>query len=541
MLEWFRKQDGSGNSNREPNDSDAIVAQPDVGQGNVNPSDPELSEGTAASSGATGERLLEPTEVATPTATPEGAVAGAAVTDSEAPAPQTVPEVDEWPEPEECLPEPRVPPMLAGRRKGRALRKSEDVPRAPLTPEQRLWVLDTWKRSGLPAADFAPLVGLSRHTLYTWKKKFAEQGPAGLLEQARGARAGSRLPELTKRSILLMKEAHPEWGVERLSDMLARGPALPASPSAVARVLHEAGYQMDEVPTRPHPDKVRHFERARPNQLWQTDLFTFVLKRQNRRVYLVAFMDDHSRYIVSYGLHASQSTALVLEVLRAGIACYGAPEEILTDNGAQYVTWRGKSQFTKELEKQGIRQIVAAPRRPQTLGKIERFWGTLWRECVETAVFVDLADARTRIGLFMDGYNFRRTHSGIDGLVPADRFFGAAPEVLRTLKERVAANALELARQGLPKAPFYVTGNVAGKGFSVHAEGERVILTREGGQRQEVDLVPPPEAAGPSSAAPLPQPVCPDGSPGEDLPAGAEQGPSPGLSGLDDALRGDAP
>jgi transposase InsO family protein len=51
----------------------------------------------------------------------------------------------------------------------------------------------------------------------------------------------------------------------------------------------------------------------------QTDLFTFVLKRQNRRVYLVAFLDDHSRFIVGYGLHASQSSALVLEVLRAAL------------------------------------------------------------------------------------------------------------------------------------------------------------------------------------------------------------------------------
>jgi len=115
--------------------------------------------------------------------------------------------------------------------------------------------------------------------------------------------------------------------------MLLRGPALPASPSAVARVLIEAGYELKEEPTKPHPDHVRHFERAKPNQLWQTDLFTFVLKRQNRRVYLVAFMDDHSRFIVSYGLHASQSTALVLEVLRAGLTSYGTPQEILTDNG----------------------------------------------------------------------------------------------------------------------------------------------------------------------------------------------------------------
>jgi hypothetical protein len=101
------------------------------------------------------------------------------------------------------------------------------------------------------------------------------------MEHKRGVREGSRLPELTKRTILLLKEAHPEWGCERISAMLLRGPALPASASAVARVLHEAGYELEEVATRPHADKVRHFERVKPNQLWQTDLFTFVLKRQN--------------------------------------------------------------------------------------------------------------------------------------------------------------------------------------------------------------------------------------------------------------------
>src|SRR5439155_8573105 len=229
-----------------------------------------------------------------------------------------------------------------------------------------------------------------------------------LMDAQRGRLRGSRLPELTKRTILMLKQANPEWGCQKISDMLLRGPALPASPSAVAQVLHEAGYELEEVTTRPHPDKPRRFERAQPNQLWQSDLFTFVLKRQNRRVYLVAFMDDHSRFLVGYGLHASQSSALVLEVLRAAITSYGAAEEILTDNGSQYVTWRGKSVFTRELEKRGIKQVIAQPRHPQTLGKIERFWGTLWRECLEAAVFVDLGDAQRRRGLFIDYYNFRR-------------------------------------------------------------------------------------------------------------------------------------
>jgi hypothetical protein len=222
-------------------------------------------------------------------------------------------------------------------------------------------------------------------------------------------------------------------------------------------------------------------------------------------------------------------------VLRAALAGYGTPQEILTDNGSQYVTWRGKSAFSRELDKRGIRQVVAAPRRPQTLGKIERFWGTLWRECIESAVFIDLGDAQKRIGLFIDHYNFQRAHQGIDGLVPADRYFGAASEVRRTLQARVSANALALARHGVPKAPFYLTGQVGGQPFSVHAEGERVILTRAEGERQEIDLVAP---AAPAPAAELPVPVCPLGEVtglGTDALAAAE--PAPGTSPLDEGLR----
>ena len=78
----------------------------------------------------------------------------------------------------------------------------------------------------------------------------------------------------------MLKKANPAWGCQRISDMLYRGPGLPASANSVARVLREAGYVLEEQPTHPHPDKVRSFERASPNQLWQSDLFTFVLKRQ---------------------------------------------------------------------------------------------------------------------------------------------------------------------------------------------------------------------------------------------------------------------
>jgi transposase InsO family protein len=420
-----------------------------------------------------------------------------------------------------------VLPRLGGGNRSSKLVKKAAHPRSSLTGQQRLLLLDSWRRSGLPAGDFAGLVGISKHTLYAWSKRFDEAGPSGLLDQPRGRAKGSRLPEVTRRTILMLKEDNLGWGCQRISDVLARASGLGASPGAVANVLHEAGYELKESPTHAHPDHVRSFERAKSNELWQTDLFTFMLKRQNRRVHLVAFMDDHSRFLVSYGLHATASAALVIEVFRAGVASHGAPAEVLTDNGPQYITWRGKSAFSRECEARGIRHIVARPRHPQTLGKCERFWGTLWRECLEAAIFIDLEDARRRIGHFIDHYNFQRPHQGIEGLVPADRFFGAAPEILRTLKERVAANALSLARQGIPRDPFYLTGQVGGKAFSVHAEGERVILTGQEG-RKEIELAAPPSTAVPS----MPDPVCPHAAPSGS--PGNEEPPPPGASALDE-------
>lgn len=361
---------------------------------------------------------------------------------------------------------------------------------AAFTGEQRLLLLDAWLRSKLPATEFAALVGVTSTTLYGWRKRFEELGPAALLGHKRGQR-GSQLAEPTKRAILMMKQAHPDWGQDRIHDMLIRTEGLDASGGAVQRVLLEAGYEVEPAVTKPHPPKQRRFERTKPNELWQTDLFTFLLKRQRQRLHLVAYLDDFSRFIVGFGLHASASGALVREVFEASIANYGAPLEVLTDNGAQYHTWRGKSGFAKLCERRGIKQIVASPRRPQTLGKIERFWGTLWRDLLEGAIFRDLDEARTRIGHFVGYYNFQRTHQGIDGLVPADRFFEASSEVRAALEKRVEDNAQSLALHGTPRKSIYLTGRIGDESISLHSEGDKVVLTGAEGVQEEVDLKAP--------------------------------------------------
>lgn len=411
-------------------------------------------------------------------------------------------------------PEAPAPESTPGTQRGGKRRTPGEglaAERPNLTVEQRLLILDSWQRSGLSGTDFSPLVGLSAKTLYAWRGRFTRLGPAGLSEKGPRKVGSSRLPEATQRAIVMLKQAHPEWGVDRIHDVLLRAEGHSASSNAILRVLTENGYVVegDPVPARGQ-EAVKHFERARPNDLWQSDLFTFVLKPSPQRVHLVIFMDDHSRYVVSYGLNASASGAMVREAFLSGVANYGPPQEVLTDNGPQYNTWRGKSAFTKLLEKRGVKHVLARPRRPQTLGKVERFWRSLWGECLESAIFRSLEDARTRVGHFMDYYNFQRPHQGLgDALVPADRFFSAAPEVKKSMAERVARNAAELARDGAPRKAFYLSGRVGDAGIALHGEGGRVILTHEGGGREEVDLEATGRRAHPGETTEVPPPAVP--------------------------------
>ena len=128
----------------------------------------------------------------------------------------------------EKVPLPKLP-IQSCPPKRRRLTKKDDHPRVALTGAQRFLLLDTWRRSQLPATDFAPLVGLTKHSLYAWKRRFEDEGPAELADKPRGSWRGSRVPEVTRRSILMLKEDNPDWACQRITDVLARRPGLGVS------------------------------------------------------------------------------------------------------------------------------------------------------------------------------------------------------------------------------------------------------------------------------------------------------------------------
>lgn len=325
---------------------------------------------------------------------------------------------------------------------------------------------------GADRQDVAQVLGVKTNTISTWIKSYSERGIRGLCCKPSGKTVRKQCTELEKR-ILTHRTENPEHGVRRISDELRAHEGLSVSPEKVRQTVNAAGIGNPPPKSHKRPPKVRRFERPVPNAMWQIDIFTFNLKRMYK-VYLVGIIDDHSRYLVGWGLFRQQTSASVMEVVKGAIGQWGAPREILSDNGRQFAAWRGETKFQKVLKQQGIQHVRSAPQHPMTLGKIERFWQTIWREFLEEAVFASFADACQRLDHWMGYYNHQRPHQGIEGACPADRFYGMAKDVETAVEQGCQENSKRLALGQEPQPPLYLLGQLGGVDVRVVRKGDDI-------------------------------------------------------------------
>jgi len=237
--------------------------------------------------------------------------------------------------------------------------------RARKAPPRKVVPLEIKRRAlealeaGLTAAEVGTLAGVSATAVERWRKLHQAGGEAALQGTARDPGTRKICAALEERITQLRREK-PQAGVRKIRDALRREEGLAVSAETVRRVVNEAGLGNPPEPSPRRPPQVRRFERELPNALWQIDIFTFKLKRMYP-VYLVGMIDDHSRYLVGHGLYRQQTAEAVLEVVKGAIGQWGAPREILSDNGRQFAAWRGQTPFQKVLQRQGIQHVRSAP------------------------------------------------------------------------------------------------------------------------------------------------------------------------------------
>ena len=145
----------------------------------------------------------------------------------------------------------------------------------------------------------------------------------------------------------------------------------------IHRVLKEMGLARDE-PRKKERRKWVRYEREFSNSMWHAD-WTLL----DGKGWLIAYLDDASRFIVGWGLFPEATSQRSLEVLEKAISKWGRPASILTDRGIQFYAQeagdrlRGLTVFERYLIEQDIRHVLSRVNHPQTNGKVERFFGTV--------------------------------------------------------------------------------------------------------------------------------------------------------------------
>lgn len=299
--------------------------------------------------------------------------------------------------------------------------------------EQKLAVMESAKAIGVKEA--AVLAGVHFTTIYEWRKQLEALGEEAFLARkvVSKGRGVKRITESQEKAILETWELNPGFGPGQVRNQLRRQ-GMSVSTRTVQRIMEASGYQVKRKNEK--EKEVLRFEATRPLELVQMDILEFYINKL--KVYLLLLQDDFSRFIIGWRLAAETSIDFVIAVVQEAMDRYGKMEEILSDRGFVFYSWRGCNRFEQFLETSEIHQTHARPHHPQTLGKVEATNKQVQKELLRLKRFESVAEAENSIEQWVKGYNYRRTHQGLGGLlVPADRFHGRVIEVTESIANRL--------------------------------------------------------------------------------------------------------
>jgi transposase InsO family protein len=290
---------------------------------------------------------------------------------------------------------------------------------------------------GVRLTEVAAEIGVSRQSVHSWVGRYREAGLAGLADRSRRPRSSpERASPVLEARVCELRRAHPRWGAQRILHELMRGPVLPEplpSRATVHRILVRHGLVVRRPRRRKRSDYVR-WQRPAAMQLWQIDIvygprLVDAVTGEVREGRIVTGVDDHSRFCVMARVVERATGRAVCLAFTQALERYGAPEEVLTDNGKQFTDRFGRGGevlFDKICRRNGIAHRLTQPSSPTTTGKIERFHQTLRRELLDDArPFVSLLEAQAALDEWVREYNAERPHQSLETrapVTPSERF-----------------------------------------------------------------------------------------------------------------------
>lgn len=181
---------------------------------------------------------------------------------------------------------------------------------------------------------------------------------------------------------------------------------------------------------------MRRYERAHVNEVWCGDSSVGpYLKTQDgkkHKVYVIALIDDASRYIVGIDVFFNDNFVNLMSVMKSAVAKFGVPKLFNFDNGSSYKN----KQMDLLAARIGSTVHYDQPYTPTQKAKVERWFRTMkdqWMASLDIRDFHSLDELRGNLLAYVNAYN-NSPHSSLKGKSPQERFF-SEPEYFHRFQE----------------------------------------------------------------------------------------------------------
>ena len=269
--------------------------------------------------------------------------------------------------------------------------------------------------------------GIAHRTFYRYYNRFKLQGLAGL--EARSERPQHVRIPTTPRPVVdlvkLLRKTNPELSKYKLAVILKRDHGYSLSPSSVGRIISRYDlFFTPPIQRKGHPGRRSSIARIRkpvdlvptkPGELVEVDVKH--LPTLNEKRYGFVTLDVFSKQASVYVSSTISATQGALAWKRARYEL-GLPDSVsvLNDNGSENL-----GAFAELLKEQQITQYFARARTPKDKPHVERFIGSLERECLQWGgVAFDKRDQQDTINVWLKKYHSYRPHQALNYMTPAE-------------------------------------------------------------------------------------------------------------------------
>jgi len=279
------------------------------------------------------------------------------------------------------------------------------------------------------AKEFYQAHHTDRRSFLKYYNRYRQSGnESDLLPARRGPRYKTRRPSLRDEELVLQLRALGCSKFEIAAQLKQKSDNFNPSPSGVYNILKRYGRNRLKPVDR---EIKRKIIKERMGQLGHIDchhLSRTIIRGQYRKLYLLCVVDDYSRLAWAEVMEDITALTAMFTAMRCmqmlkqkfGILF----EEVIADNGPEFgpSTSRNKKDhpFERMLMETGIKRRYMRPYRPQTNGKVERFWRTLKEDLIEETDFDSLQELENELLQYLVYYNWERPHQGINGKKPVD-------------------------------------------------------------------------------------------------------------------------